>query len=170
MLDVRSLGVEGGQGFAPRAAVRGGGTAPVWLPPSATWRHFSWRRAHRFGVRSGDLDRPAREFDRDDTVSNRKGAALTAHQFQAVAKALADPRRMALLESIGSERECSCQKLCSESGITKGTVSHHMRELVRAGLIEERREGQYMFYEMRRDVLAAYVAELMRRVVPVSNT
>jgi ArsR family transcriptional regulator len=120
-------------------------------------------------VRSGDLDRPAREFDIDDTVSNRKGAALTAHQFQAVAKALADPRRMALLESIGSERECSCQKLCSESGITKGTVSHHMRELVRAGLIEERREGQYMFYEMRRDVLAAYVAELMRRVVPVGN-
>jgi DNA-binding transcriptional ArsR family regulator len=42
-----------------------------------------------------------------------------------------------------------------------------MRELVRAGLIEERREGQYMFYEMRREVLAAYVAELMRRVARV---
>ena len=76
---------------------------------------------------------------------------------------------MALLESIGSEREYSCQKLCSEAGVTKGTVSHHVRELVRAGLIEERRDGQYMFYELRREVLAAYVAELMSRVARVGK-
>ena len=94
---------------------------------------------------------------------------MTAKQFQAVAKALADPRRMALLESIGSEREYSCQKLCSVAGVTKGTVSHHVRELLEAGLIDERREGQYMFYEVRREVLAAYTAELMRRVSRLSD-
>lgn len=104
-------------------------------------------------------------------MSGRKThAGLTAKQFQAVAKALADPRRMALLESIGSEREYSCQKLCSEAGVTKGTVSHHVRELLRAGLIDERRDGQYMFYEVRRDVLAAYVAELMSRVARVGSS
>jgi ArsR family transcriptional regulator len=102
-------------------------------------------------------------------VSGRNSHALTARQFQAVAKALADPRRMALLESIGGERECSCQKLCSVAGVTKGTVSHHVRELLRAGLIEERREGQYAFYEVRRDVLGAYAAELMHRVARVSS-
>jgi ArsR family transcriptional regulator len=85
-------------------------------------------------------------------------------QFQAVAKALADPRRMALLESISSEDEYSCQRLCQESGVTKGTISHHVSELVRAGLIAERRDGQFMFYEVRREVLAAYTAELMRRL------
>lgn len=114
------------------------------------------------GAAEGRLDRPAREFDSDRTVSSRN--ALTARQFQAVAKALADPRRMALLESIGSEREYSCQKLCSQAGVTKGTVSHHVRELMHAGLIEERKEGQYAFYEVRREVLAAYAAELLRRV------
>ena len=98
-------------------------------------------------------------------MAGRKAqAVLTAKQFQAVAKALADPRRMALLESIGSEPEYSCQQLCQESGVTKGTVSHHVRELLRAGLIDERKEGQYVFYELRREVLAAYVAELMSRV------
>lgn len=76
---------------------------------------------------------------------------------------------MALLESIGSEREYSCQKLCAESGVTKGTVSHHVRELVRAGLVEERKDGQYMFYEVRREMLAAYAAELMRRVSRVGD-
>ncbi|HKO53673.1 MAG TPA: metalloregulator ArsR/SmtB family transcription factor [Polyangiaceae bacterium] len=100
-------------------------------------------------------------------VTRSTQITLTARQFQAVAKALADPRRMALLESIGSEREYSCQKLCSEAGVTKGTVSHHVRELMLAGLIEERRSGQYAFYELRREVLAAYAAELMRRVARV---
>ena len=111
------------------------------------------------------LDRPTSKFDTYETVASRKPPpVLTARQFHAVAKALSDPRRMALLESIGSQPEYSCQKLCSESGVTKGTVSHHVRELARAGLIAERRDGQYMFYEVRREVVAAYVAELMRRV------
>jgi DNA-binding transcriptional ArsR family regulator len=39
-----------------------------------------------------------------------------------------------------------------------------MKELVRAGLIAERRDGQYMFYEVQREVLSAYTAELLRRV------
>jgi ArsR family transcriptional regulator len=94
---------------------------------------------------------------------------LTAQKFREVAKALADPRRMALLEAIGSAREYSCQKLCSESGVSKGTVSHHIKELVRAGLVSERRSGQFMFYEVRREVLAAYAAELMRRVSRVGG-
>lgn len=97
-------------------------------------------------------------------AARSKKPTLTADQFQAVAKALADPRRMALLESIASESEYSCQQLCLESGVSKGTVSHHVKELVRAGLIMERRDGQFMFYEVRREVLAAYTAELMRRV------
>ncbi len=95
--------------------------------------------------------------------------ALTPRQFSAVAKALADPRRMALLEAIGSEREFSCQKLCRLSGVTKGTVSHHVKELLRAGLISERRDGQFAFYEVRREMLGAYAAELMRRVARVGG-
>jgi ArsR family transcriptional regulator len=89
---------------------------------------------------------------------------LPSKQFEAVAKALADPRRVALLEAIASEREYSCHKLCTEFPVSKGTISHHMKELVRAGLIQSRREGQYRFYEVRREVLAAYTAELMRRM------
>lgn len=96
--------------------------------------------------------------------------ALSAKQFELVAKALADPRRMALLESIGSQREYSCQKLCSVFPVTKGTISHHMKELSRAGLIEARKEGQYQFYEVRREVLAAYTAELMRRVSRIGES
>lgn len=96
--------------------------------------------------------------------------ALTAQQFRTVSRALADPRRAALLESIGSATEYSCQELCREAGVSKGTVSHHMDVLLKAGLILERRRGQYMFYEVRRDVIAAYAAELIRRVAPPART
>jgi ArsR family transcriptional regulator len=94
---------------------------------------------------------------------------LSEKQFELVAKALADPRRMSILESIGGAREYSCRKLCLNFPVSKGTISHHMKELVRAGLIETRREGQHRFYEVRREVLAAYTAELMRRVARASD-
>lgn len=90
-------------------------------------------------------------------------SALTDKQFELIAKALADPRRMAVLEVIAGERECPCQKLREEFPVSKATISHHIKELVRAGLVEAHRDGQYLHCEVRRDVLEAYSAELLRR-------
>jgi ArsR family transcriptional regulator len=89
---------------------------------------------------------------------------LTAERFERIAKALADPRRMALLETIATEEDCPCQRLRREIPVSKGTISHHIKELLRAGLIEARRAGQYLHCEIRRDVLEAYAVELLRRV------
>lgn len=88
---------------------------------------------------------------------------LSEKQFALIAKALSDPRRMAVLEVIAGERECPCQKLREEFPVSKATISHHIKELVRAGLVEAHRDGQYLHCEVRRDVLEAYTAELLRR-------
>jgi DNA-binding transcriptional ArsR family regulator len=88
---------------------------------------------------------------------------LSEKQFGLIAKALADPRRMAVLEVIAGERECPCQKLREEFPVSKATISHHIKELVRAGLVEAHRDGQFLHCEVRRDVLEAYTAELLRR-------
>jgi ArsR family transcriptional regulator len=88
---------------------------------------------------------------------------LSDKQFALIAKALADPRRMAVLEVIAGERECPCQKLREEFPVSKATISHHIKELVRAGLVEAHRDGQYLHCEVRREVLEAYTAELLRR-------
>ncbi|HZN97749.1 MAG TPA: metalloregulator ArsR/SmtB family transcription factor [Gemmatimonadales bacterium] len=90
-------------------------------------------------------------------------SSLSEKQFALIAKALADPRRMAVLEVIAGERECPCQKLREEFPVSKATISHHIKELVRAGLVEAHRDGQYLHCEVRRDVLEAYTAELLRR-------
>jgi ArsR family transcriptional regulator, arsenate/arsenite/antimonite-responsive transcriptional repressor len=90
-------------------------------------------------------------------------STLTEKQFELIAKALADPRRMAVLEVIAGEKECPCAKLREEFPVSKATISHHIKELVRAGLVDAHREGQYLQCEVRREVLEAYTAELLRR-------
>ena len=95
--------------------------------------------------------------------SNAGRSILTEKQFALIAKALADPRRMQVLEVIAGERACACTKLRDEFPVSKATISHHIKELVRAGLVEAHREGQFLSCEVRRDVLEAYTAELLRR-------
>ena len=77
----------------------------------------------------------------------------------------ADLGRFALLETIASGRECPQARLCREFfPLTKATISHHLKELVGAGLLEPEKDGQFMHYRVRRNVLEAYSDELMQRV------
>ncbi len=89
---------------------------------------------------------------------------LAPGQFDRIAKALSDPRRFAMLQAIGENCGCPNQSLCRDFPVSKATVSHHLKELVQAGLVEPEREGQYVSYRVRADVVQAYAAELVRRV------
>jgi len=89
---------------------------------------------------------------------------LAPGQFDRIAKALADPRRFALFEAIAAGgQDCPNQRLCHDFPVSKATVSHHLKELTQAGLVEAEKEGQFVTYRARRDVLKAYTTELMRR-------
>jgi ArsR family transcriptional regulator, arsenate/arsenite/antimonite-responsive transcriptional repressor len=98
------------------------------------------------------------------STRNESGVALAPGQFELVAKALSDPRRVAVLQAIAMEECCACQELREQFPVSKATISHHIKELLRAGLIEARREGQYLHCMVRREVMEAYTAELLRRV------
>jgi ArsR family transcriptional regulator len=89
---------------------------------------------------------------------------LAPGQFERIAKALADPRRFAVLQTIAaSQHECAYQKLCNQFPVTKATISHHLRELVHAGLVETVREGQFVHTRVCPGVIQAYADELVRR-------
>jgi ArsR family transcriptional regulator, arsenate/arsenite/antimonite-responsive transcriptional repressor len=90
--------------------------------------------------------------------------ALRPEQLELIAKALADPRRVALLEAIAREQCCGCTSLRRKFPVSKATISHHIKELVRAGLVTTQRQGQYLECRVRRDVMEAYTASLLRRV------
>jgi ArsR family transcriptional regulator len=87
---------------------------------------------------------------------------LTDDRFHLIAKALADPRRYDLLRRIGKAGDTlPCESLrtgCCE--VTAPTISHHMKELETAGLVESTRDGKFVTYRLRRDVLEAYLARM----------
>lgn len=89
---------------------------------------------------------------------------MDGEQFQRVAKALADPRRFEILEHIAKQHEVGCQHLCGCFPVRQATISHHLKELASAGLVESRRDGQFVYYRLRPAVFEAYMTELRRRM------
>jgi len=92
--------------------------------------------------------------------------ALSTEEFLRIAKALADGRRLAILERIAARGDAACQHLCEEFPVSQPTMSHHLRLLAEVGLIEMRRDGQYAHYRLRADVIEAYLttSELRMRL------
>jgi ArsR family transcriptional regulator len=97
------------------------------------------------------------------TPATAKPARLTRTRRTALLKALADPRRFELLERIAKARCLGCTEARERLPISAATLSHHIKELETAGLIEVRREGKYHFLSLRAgvlDSLGAYLAAL----------
>src|SRR5690606_40767888 len=90
--------------------------------------------------------------------------SMSADQFTRVAKALADPRRFTILEIIAAHGEIACQRLCCELPVKQATVSHHVKELSAAGLVETRRDGQFVYYRYVPTVMRQYAAALVTRL------
>lgn len=89
---------------------------------------------------------------------------MDAEQFQRIAKALADPRRFEILEHIAKQSEVGCRRLCGCFPVRQATISHHLKELASAGLVGSRRDGQFVYYRTRPEVLETYMAELRRKM------
>lgn len=88
---------------------------------------------------------------------------LSAKQIARISKALAEPRRMQLLEKIGAQAApTACIELRTSCSINPPTLSHHLKELETAGLVDVAREGKHISLRLRRDVLQAYLDHLAR--------
>lgn len=64
-----------------------------------------------------------------------------------VFKALCDANRLMILETLQNGERCAC-KLLVELNIVQSTLSHHMKILCDAGLVNARREGKWMHYSI----------------------
>ena|SRR5579875_567837 len=91
---------------------------------------------------------------------SKTASKLNDEQMQAIAHALADPRRFAMLQTIARGSSVSCGSVRDEHPISPATVSHHIKELADAGLIELAREGRCMNISLRRDVWESYISQL----------
>ena len=74
--------------------------------------------------------------------------AAAAEQLARSFKALGDPTRMRLLSLIATTdggEACICD-LTAPVGLSQPTVSHHMKQLVEAGLITREQRGKWAYY------------------------
>lgn len=81
-------------------------------------------------------------------LSNRPLTDASAEQMATVFAALADPVRLRLFDLVrraGETGVCSCD-LVEPLERSQPTISHHLKVLREAGLVESRREGTWLWY------------------------
>jgi len=74
-------------------------------------------------------------------------------------KALADPTRVRLMSMLlcaPDGEACGCD-LAPAVGLTDATVSHHLGQLLKAGLVQRERRGMNVHYRADRDALGALI-------------
>jgi ArsR family transcriptional regulator len=74
-------------------------------------------------------------------------------------KALADPARVRLVNLLATSDEpiCACE-LTPAIGLAQPTVSHHLKKLTEAGLLEREQRGKWAYYSLNRDALRGLAA------------
>ena len=77
--------------------------------------------------------------------------------FLRITRDLVDGRRLEILERIASTRdEISCVALRAEIPISRATLSHHLKKLATAGLVETRRESKYVLADATENLEPVY--------------
>ncbi len=92
-----------------------------------------------------------------------------AADLAAQLKALADPARIRLVSMLATSPTgelCACD-LPAVLGKSQPTTSHHLRQLVEAGLVEREQRGKWAWFRLRRERLAALRAALGEGAEPV---
>jgi ArsR family transcriptional regulator len=69
-------------------------------------------------------------------------------------RALADPTRWEICRRLAVEELCVCH-LVEDMGMSQSLLSHHLKVLREAGLLEQRRHSYWTYYRLRRDAFAA---------------
>jgi ArsR family transcriptional regulator, arsenate/arsenite/antimonite-responsive transcriptional repressor len=79
--------------------------------------------------------------------------AQAAGQLAPMFKALGDPIRLRLLSLIASTSEICVCDLTDAFEVTGATISHHLRVLREAGMVDVERRGTWAYYRVRKEAL-----------------
>jgi ArsR family transcriptional regulator, arsenate/arsenite/antimonite-responsive transcriptional repressor len=88
---------------------------------------------------------------------------VDAQATAALFKALADPHRVKIVNLLATSPEAVCVcEFTGPLGLSQPTVSHHLKKLVTAGLLDREQRGTWAYYSLNRDALGrlAAVADL----------
>ncbi|MGX7417855.1 ArsR/SmtB family transcription factor [Carnobacterium gallinarum] len=76
-----------------------------------------------------------------------------------VLKAMADPKRMKIIDLLSGGSLCACEVL-KHFDFTQPTLSHHMKVLETAGIVSVSKKGQWHHYMLREDFVREFMASM----------
>jgi DNA-binding transcriptional ArsR family regulator len=79
-------------------------------------------------------------------VTKTENFSAKQNQLASMAKALAHPARIAILEHLLKHQTCICGDLVEELPLAQATVSQHLKELKAVGIIKGEIEGTSVCY------------------------
>ncbi len=100
-------------------------------------------------------------------VSKTEHFTEKQNQLASLAKALAHPARIAILDYLASVETCICGDIVKEVKLAQPTVSQHLKELKNAGLIKGSIEGNAICYcidQSALENLSIYLDKLSKSV------
>ena len=83
--------------------------------------------------------------------------ALTLKQIEKISKALGDANRLRILQHISKEGGCgTCADIQDIIDLAQPSISHHIKILVEADLIEPAKEGRNHKYTLNEKLMKEY--------------
>jgi DNA-binding transcriptional ArsR family regulator len=79
-------------------------------------------------------------------LSKTEEFTKTQNEIALIAKALGHPARIAILQYLSEQKSCVCGDIVEELPLSQSTVSQHLKELKKAGLIKGEIEGPSVCY------------------------
>lgn len=101
------------------------------------------------------------DLPRAETLRHQRLQPMVAETSAVQAKALSDPTRLVLAHALGEAPLCVCD-LAWVAERSQNLVSHHVQILRRAGVVEGRRDGKMVMYELTAQGRALLEAVLAR--------
>lgn len=85
---------------------------------------------------------------------------MSEEQMAAVAKGLAHPARIRIVQLLAAQTECRGHEVFSELPLAQSTISEHLRILKQAGLVKSQSIGTAMVYCLITSVLVEFQQSL----------
>ena len=91
---------------------------------------------------------------------------MNTKRIERISKALGDETRLRVFEAIAANSEITCGDLVKLRGVTPATISHHLKILMDAELIECEKKGQFVHSRTMPETIAEYAGALAKFAKP----
>ncbi|WP_055447019.1 ArsR/SmtB family transcription factor [Lacinutrix mariniflava] len=75
------------------------------------------------------------------------------NQIANFTKMIGHPARVSIIQYISQNKDCNCNSLVKAIGLAQPTISQHLAEIRKTGLLNQSVKGKNLFYSINQDKL-----------------